>query len=149
MHIFFLREREVKHQHRLPREFVETPSLDTVKAQLNMVLGNLLHLPPFEQGLGLPTISRAAFQSQQVCDPDRLTMQQLTSPGQGGSPFNIHILANCCYVLFGRQRGSKRTTPEEVGFSGLLIKVTDSRCEKASPVVTVTFCYAAENKYIL
>ncbi|KFQ52836.1 hypothetical protein N333_11812, partial [Nestor notabilis] len=33
--------RVVKHWHRLPRETVDVPSLETFKARLDVVLGNL------------------------------------------------------------------------------------------------------------
>lgn len=42
-------------------------------------------------------------------------------------------------MLFGRQGREKKTTVEEVGFSGL-IKITDAEWEKASLIMTVSLC---------
>ena len=36
--------RVVRHWNRLPREVVDAPSLETVKAKLDQVLGNLIYL---------------------------------------------------------------------------------------------------------
>ncbi|KFQ48924.1 hypothetical protein N333_02356, partial [Nestor notabilis] len=38
----FFTMRVVKHWHRLPREVVDAPSLETFKARLDVVLGNLI-----------------------------------------------------------------------------------------------------------
>lgn len=38
----FFTLRVVKHWHSLPREVVESPSMETLKTQLDMVMGNLL-----------------------------------------------------------------------------------------------------------
>ncbi|KFZ67758.1 hypothetical protein N338_13476, partial [Podiceps cristatus] len=38
----FFTVRVVKHWHRLPREVVEAPSLETFKARLDVALGNLI-----------------------------------------------------------------------------------------------------------
>ncbi|KFZ50124.1 hypothetical protein N338_12822, partial [Podiceps cristatus] len=38
----FFTMRVVKHWHRLPREVVEAPSLDTFKTRLDVALGNLI-----------------------------------------------------------------------------------------------------------
>ena len=40
----FFTARMVKHWHRLPREIVETPSLETFKAMLDVALRNLIWL---------------------------------------------------------------------------------------------------------
>jgi len=40
----FFRMRVVKHWHRLPREVVDAPSLETFKARLNRALSNLTEL---------------------------------------------------------------------------------------------------------
>lgn len=39
----------LKHQQRLPRETVKSPSLEILKTQLDLVLGNLLQLTLHEQ----------------------------------------------------------------------------------------------------
>lgn len=85
------------------------------------------------------TISRGAFQSQQLHYHEFDTIQQLVPPGQHDSSFNIHLFAGCWYMLFGRQGREKKTTVEEVVFSGL-IKITDSEWEKASLIMTVSLC---------
>lgn len=59
--------REVKHWHKLPKEVVESPPLQILKTQLNIILSNPLHLRLLEWGLGLE-ISRGVFQSQQLFD---------------------------------------------------------------------------------
>ncbi|KAK4828982.1 hypothetical protein QYF61_001638 [Mycteria americana] len=46
-HFFTLRVTEPRH--RLPREFVESPSLETIKSHLNIVLGNWLQVALLEQ----------------------------------------------------------------------------------------------------
>jgi len=38
--------RVIKHWNRLPKEFVESPSLDVFKTQLDTVVGNLVSLMP-------------------------------------------------------------------------------------------------------
>jgi len=48
-HCFTLRVTE--HRHRLPREVVESPSLDIFKSCLDTVLGNWLWVALLEQGL--------------------------------------------------------------------------------------------------
>ena len=39
---YFVPVRVIEHWHRLPREFVGSPSLDTLKTHVHVVLGNLL-----------------------------------------------------------------------------------------------------------
>ncbi|KAK4830544.1 hypothetical protein QYF61_011682 [Mycteria americana] len=46
---------------RLPRDTVESPSLEISKAQLHTVLGNLLQLALLQLGLGLDTLQRLTF----------------------------------------------------------------------------------------
>ena len=60
----------VKHWNRLPGQVVESPSVETLKTQLDMVLGNLLQLTLLEQwsqtrwSQEVPS-SRNCFPSQQ------------------------------------------------------------------------------------
>ncbi|KAK4830659.1 hypothetical protein QYF61_012539 [Mycteria americana] len=51
----FFPVRVTKHWHKLPREIVESPSLETFKSSLDMVLGNLLQVILLEQGDHLVT----------------------------------------------------------------------------------------------
>ena len=49
----------VKHWDRLPREVVESPSLEIFKTQLDKVLSNQLLLTLLELGVGLDDLSRS------------------------------------------------------------------------------------------
>jgi len=54
--------RVVKHWHRLPREVVDAPSLETFKVALDRALRNLIELNMsllIEAGFGLDDISRS------------------------------------------------------------------------------------------
>ena len=56
-HLFTVRV--MKQWNRLPREFVESPSLEIHKKHLNMILGNWLQVALFEQGVGLDDLQRS------------------------------------------------------------------------------------------
>lgn len=50
---YFFTARAVEHWHRWSREAVESPSPESVKAQLDKILGNLFYLTLLEQRGGL------------------------------------------------------------------------------------------------
>lgn len=57
-----------QHWHRLPRELVESHSLEILKSQLDMVLGNQLQVTLLEQEGLDQMISRGSFQPQPFCE---------------------------------------------------------------------------------
>jgi len=64
--------RETKRWHRLPREVVESPSLEILKSCLDMVLGNWLNkqVTLLEQGVGPGDLQRSLTTSTiiQFCE---------------------------------------------------------------------------------
>lgn len=73
----------IGHMHRLPREAMESPSLQLVKSQWAVVLCSLLQVTPYEQGL--LSIPRGHCAPQHFCDFSGFSAE---SPwecgGQGG-----------------------------------------------------------------
>lgn len=52
-------ERVIEHWKMLPREFMESPSLEIFKSHLDTVLGNVLKVTLFGRGGGLGDIQRS------------------------------------------------------------------------------------------
>ena len=63
----FFTVRMTEHWNRLPREAVESPSMEILKTHLGAYLCNLLQQTCFSRGLDL-MISRGPFQPLQFCD---------------------------------------------------------------------------------
>ena len=69
-----------EHWYRLPREVVESPSLETLKTRLDTVLGNLLQLTLFEQAFDWKLSRGPTSMTMFLCDPAALFSPQQPKP---------------------------------------------------------------------
>ncbi|KAK4823779.1 hypothetical protein QYF61_006501 [Mycteria americana] len=115
----FCTVRASKHRHRLPREIVESPSLEIFKGHLDAVLSNQLWVAHLSRGVGPDDL-----QPQPVCDSVKLHVfieaakssrcPNDTRPVMGClqpmSTQQEQRFHSCCHTTWGRQRqGGERT----------------------------------------
>ena len=91
----FFAVRVTEHQHRLPREAVESPSLEIFKSYLDMVLGKRSGQPSLSRGVGPPGIPANLNRSVILYLPEALRIHyegNYANPANDNSSCNKYTL---------------------------------------------------------